>query len=298
LNLLGAGSATSVERYLVFVQAGIIAVFGVWAFFFGFSNQNLTIGLSEFGINAFIAASVSFVSFEGWQLQLYSQGEFENPKQTLKKGIFISIAIAAFIYILVGFVITSLLPPATIGAQPEAALLFASLEINRWLALAVGISALVATSSAVNSTLFNSAIFAGSLASQEILPEEMGSHGNRTVPIRAVVIIGALTALFTSFGSLEAVVEFASLMYIVVFGSVCALALLYRDEANISSIPPIIGVVGCVFFFFALLWFLYTRLYSVFVLVVAIAVVVFAIEALYFERSSIEKGVQDIEQDL
>jgi amino acid transporter len=298
LNLLGAGSATSVERYLVLVQAGIIAVFGVWAFFFGFSNQNLTVGLSEFGINAFIAASVSFVSFEGWQLQLYSQGEFENPKQTLKKGIFISIAIAAFIYILVGFVITSLLPPATIGAQPEAALLFASLEINRWLALAVGISALVATSSAVNSTLFNSAIFAGSLASQEILPEEMGSHGNRTVPIRAVVIIGALTALFTSFGSLEAVVEFASLMYIVVFGSICVLALLNRDQANISAIPPIVGAIGCVFFFFALLWYLYTRLYSVFILVVAIAVVVFAIEGLYFRRGSIETGLEKVEQEL
>jgi amino acid transporter len=68
LNFLGAGSATSVERYLVFVQAGIISIFGIWAFFFGFSNQSLTVGLPEFGINAFIAASVSFVSFGGRQL--------------------------------------------------------------------------------------------------------------------------------------------------------------------------------------------------------------------------------------
>ncbi|PSP90807.1 APC family permease [Halobacteriales archaeon QS_4_69_34] len=298
LNLLGAGSSTAVERYLVIVQAGIIAVFGVWALFFGFANRSLGLGLSEFGINAFVAASVSFVSFEGWQLQLYSQSEFENPKQTLKKGIYLSIAVASFIYVLVGFVITSLLPPATIGAQPEAALLFASLEIDQYLALAVGISALVATASAVNSTLFNSAIFADNLASRDILPEEMGSHGDRTVPIYAVLVIGFLTALFTSFGSLEAVVEFASLMYIVVFGAVCALAFLYREEADISAISPLVGVVGCVFFFFALLWFLYTRLYSVFVLVVAIAIVVFAVEALYFGRDSIRKGAQEIEEDI
>jgi amino acid transporter len=298
LNLLGAGSATSVERYLVFVQAGIIGVFGVWALFFGFGNQSLKLGLSEFGINAFIAASVSFVSFEGWQLQFYSQSEFENPKQTLKTGIFISIGIAAFIYILVGFVITSLLPPATVGAQPEAALLFASLEINRYLALAVGISALVATASAVNSTLFNSAIFADNLVSRDILPEEMGSHGDRTVPIRAALAIGFLTALFTSFGSLEAVVEFASLMYIVVFGAVCGLALLYRDEADISAIPPAIGIIGCAFFFVALLWYLYTRLYSVFVLVVAITVVVFAVESLYFERDAISEGIEAVEEDI
>jgi amino acid transporter len=298
LNLLGAGSSTAVERYLVIVQAGIIAVFGVWALFFGFANQSLRLELSEFGMNAFVAASVSFVSFEGWQLQLYSQSEFENPKQTLKKGIYISIAVASFIYVLVGFVITSLLPPATIGAQPEAALLFASLEIDQYLALAVGISALVATASAVNATLFNSAIFADNLVSRDILPEEMGSHSDRTVPIYAVLVIGFLTALFTSFGSLEAVVEFASLMYIVVFGAVCALAFLYREEADISAIPPLVGVVGCVFFFFALLWFLYTRLYSVFVLVVAIAIVVFAVEALYFERDSIRKGVQEIEEDI
>jgi amino acid transporter len=298
LNFLGAGSSTSVERYLVFIQAGIIAVFGVWALFFGFANQTLTVGLSEFGINAFIAASVSFVSFEGWQLQLYSQDEFENPKQTLKKGIFISIAIAAFIYILVGFVLTSIVPPAVVSAQPEASLLFASLEINQYLALAVGISALVATSSALNSTLFNSAIFADNLVSRDVLPEEMGSHGNRTVPIRAVLVIGFFTALFTSFGSLEAVVEFASLMYIVVFGSICALALANRDQADISAIPPAVGLVGCVFFFFALLWYLYTQLYSVFVLVVAIAIVVFAIEALYFERGALEQGLQEAEEDI
>lgn len=298
LNLLGAGSATSVERWLVLVQAGIISIFGIWAFFFGFSNQSLTIGLSEFGINAFIAASVSFVSFEGWQLQLYSQDEFKNPKQTLKKGIYISISVAAFIYILVGFVITSLLPPSVVAAQPEAALLFASLEINRWLALAVGISALVSTASAVNSTLFNSAILADNLASDEILPERMGSGEGRTIPIVSVLIIGGLTALFTSFGSLEAVVEFASLMYIAVFGSVCFLALLYRNEADISAIPPIIGAVGCVFFFGALLWYLYTQLYSVFVLVVAITVAVFLVEALYFERDSINQGLQKVKEDL
>jgi amino acid transporter len=298
LNFLGAGSATSVERYLVFVQAGIISIFGIWAFFFGFSNQSLTVGLSEFGINAFIAASVSFVSFEGWQLQLYSQDEFENPKETLKKGIYISIGIAAFIYILVGFVLTSLLPPEVIGAQPEAALLFASLEINRWLALAVGISALVSTASAVNSTLFNAAIFADKLASRNVLPDEMSSSEGRTVPIVAVLVIGGLTALFTSFGSLEAVVEFASLMYIVVFGSVSALALMHRDQADISAIPPAIGVIGSAFFFVALLWFLYTQLYSVFVLVVAIAVVVFAVEGLYFRRDSLEKGLQSAEQEL
>ncbi|WP_122089730.1 amino acid permease [Halalkalicoccus subterraneus] len=143
LNLLGAGSTAAVERYLVFVQAGIIGLFGPIALWFGFSNQILQIGFSELGrslssfdFNPIIAASVGFVSFEGWQLLFYDQEQFDDPDETIAKGIFISIPIAAFIYVLVGFVITSLLLEEVVAAQPEAALLYGGLVISKWLALA------------------------------------------------------------------------------------------------------------------------------------------------------------------
>jgi amino acid transporter len=298
LNLLGASASGAAERYLVFVQAGIIAVFGLVGLWFGVSNHQLHLGLSEFGLNPVVAASVGFVSFEGWQLLFYDQEQFSDAQETLAKGVFISIPIAAAIYILVGFVITSLLPVSVVTAQPEAALLYGALRISEWLALAVAVAGLVSTASAINSTLFSESIFAKNLIADGILPEEMGDPDEGAAPTRTVLVIGALTAAFTTLGSLEAVVEFASLSFIAVFGAVSALALTRHDEGDYSRVPPLVGAVGSVAFFVMLLWFLYARLPEVLVLVVVIALVVFGLEAAYFERDSIREGVKEIEQEL
>ena len=300
LNLFGAGSSAAVERYLVFVQAGIIAAFGLIGLWFGFSNQQLQLGLSEFGLNPIIGASVGFVSFEGWQLLFYDQEQFEDPDRTLAKGVFISIPIAALIYILVGFVITSLLPEEVVAAQPEAALLYGALRISKWLALAVGIAGLVSTASAINSTMFSEALFAKNLISDDILPDEMGDPDEQAAPTRTVLVIGFLTAAFASLGSLEAVVEFASLAFIFVFGVVSALALARSraDDAPINPAPPLVGAVGSAAFFVMLLWYLYAQLPEVFWLVVVIAAIVFTVEAAYFNRQSIGEGIRQVEKRL
>ena len=295
LNMAGAHITGATERYLVFVQAGIIALFGLIALWFGLEQGSLRFGLSEFGMSPIIAASVGFVSFEGWQLLLYDAEQFENPQETLAKGVFISIPIAGLIYILVGFVITSLLPVAVVTAQPEAALLYAGLRISPWLALAIGLAGLVSTASAINSTLFSESIFAKNLIADDILPAEMGDADQDDPPARTVLVIGVLTAAFTVLGSLEAVVEFASLSFIVVFGIVNGLAIAHHDPDTMSRLPPLFGAIGSAGFFVMLLWFLYNRLPHVFTLVIAIAIVVFTLEALYFERDTIRDGVETLE---
>ncbi|WP_408958857.1 APC family permease [Natrinema sp. 74] len=298
VNLLGAGSSAAVERYLVFVQAGIIAVFGLIGLWFGAANYQLRLGFAELGLNPIIAASVGFVSFEGWQLLFYDQDQFDDPDETLAKGVFVSIPIAASIYILVGFVITTLLPEEVIAAQPEPALLYGALLISKWLALAVGIAGLVSTASAINSTMFSEAIFAKNLISDDILPDEMGDADAAAAPERTVIVIGVLTAAFTALGSLEAVVEFASLAFIVVFGAMSALALTVRGEedVDVNPIPPLLGTIGSAAFFVMLTWYLYSQLPAVFWLVVAIAAAVFAVEGMYFKREELAEGVQQVEK--
>jgi amino acid transporter len=298
INLLGAGSSAAVERYLVFVQAGIIAAFGLIGLWFGAANYQLRLGFAELGLNPILAASVGFVSFEGWQLLFYDQEQFDDPDETLAKGVFISIPIAAAIYILVGFVITTLLPEEVVAAQPEPSLLYAALTVSKWLALAVGLAGLISTASAINSTLFSEAIFAKNLISDDILPDEMGDADADAAPSRTVIVIGLLTAAFTVLGSLEAIVEFASLAFIVVFGAMSALALTVRDaeDVDVNPIPPLLGVVGSAAFFVMLTWYLYSQLPAVFWLVVAIAAVVFGVEAMYFKRETLSEGVRQVEK--
>jgi amino acid transporter len=296
LNLLGAGSSTSTERYLVVIQAGIIFVFGLIALGFGFTHNELQTGLSKITIDPLVAGAVSFVSFEGWQLLFYDQEQFEDPVETLANGVFSSILIAGVIYILVGFVVPSLIAPAAVAAQPEAALNFAGLRVSKWLALGVTIAALVSTASAINSTMFSNAIFAKNLVSDGILPDRFSDTSHSDVPTRPVLIIGVLVIAVTLKGSLESIVEFASLTYIVVYGSVNAIALSHRDSDHISPIPPIIGLVGSITFFVLLLRYLYLVKRPVFTAVVLIALVVFGIETIYFERDVIKTEVEEVEE--
>lgn len=298
LNLLGTGSTTRVERYLVVIQAGIITVFGLWALYFGFSHGQLRMGLSDLSLDPVIAGAVSFVSFEGWQLLFYDQEQFEDPVETLATGVFVAIGIAAFIYILVGFVVTSLVPPETITAQPEAGLVFAALEINQWLALGIVVAALVSTASAINATLFSEALFAKHLIADDILPDQLGGTGHNEIPKRIVVVLGVLIILFTVRGSLEGIVEFASLTFIAVYSSVNAVAVVNHDDAGISRLPPVLGLVGSVVFFVLLLRHLYFVKRAVFSAVVLIAIAVFAVEALYFERGAIEEAVEELEEQV
>jgi len=214
--------------------------------------------------------------------------------------VFISIPIAAAIYILVGFVITTLLPEEVVAAQPEPSLLYAALTVSKWLALAVGLAGLISTASAINSTLFSEAIFAKNLISDDILPDEMGDADADAAPSRTVIVIGLLTAAFTVLGSLEAIVEFASLAFIVVFGAMSALALTVRDaeDVDVNPIPAAARRrrLGGLLRHADVTWYLYSQLPAVFWLVVAIAAVVFGVEAMYFKRETLSEGVRQVEK--
>lgn len=303
LNLLGARESGIVEDVLVFLKVGIIVLFGIWGLWWGATHHTINLGLSELGIDPVIAAAVSFVSFEGWQLLLYDQEQFENPKETLTKAIYIAIPIAALIYILVSFVTTSLLPPETVSARPEAALLFASIKINIWLMYAVALSALFSTASAINATMFSTALFSKGLIEDGLLPAVFESSEEEGLPDKLIGLIGFLTILFTVYGSLTGITEFASLSFIVVFGAMCTLAYVYRGDhedydERISAIPPVVGALGCLLFFPLLLWHLFAVQRPVFEAVVLIALAVFSLEFLYFKRDAISRGVASFREQL
>ena len=131
-----------------------------------------------------------------------------------------------------------------------------------------------------------------------VVDEVVGDPSADAAPTRTLIVIGALTAAFTALGSLEAVVEFASLAFIIVFGAMSALALTVRDEADVNPVPPLIGATGSAAFFVMLTWYLYSQLPAVFWLVVVIAAAVFAIEAVYFKREALSDGVVAVEKRL
>ncbi len=136
------------------------------------------------------------------------------------------------------------------------------------------------------------------MVSEDYLPAQVGGNGDGE-PVRALVILGTLTAAFTVLGSLDGISSFASLAFITIFGAASYLAFRNRSGDDVkTSVVPAVGTVGAIATIGALLWHLYTSENSVFWTVAAITVAVVAIELLYFERKSIENGVSSMESEL
>ena len=290
LNLLGAAETGKAEDVLTFFKVAVIGVFGLWGVWYALNGHTLAFGFSNLAsVSPVMGAAMSFVAFQGWQLLMYAQGQFEDPVENVRTAIYVSIPAATLLYVLVAFTTVSLLELAVISVSPEVSLLYAALEfMGRIGAFVVGLSALFSTASAVNATLFSSALFSSSLIEMGLLPQRFGS-GDDGVPGTLVVLLGALSAAFAVLGNLRSITSFASLAFIAVFGGMSYLAYANRSDIDGLVTPvPILGLVGTVVFFPLLLFDLYVTNPATFYLVLLIAALVVGSELLYFEREAVE----------
>jgi len=122
-----------------------------------------------------------------------------------------------------------------------------------------------------------------------MLPESVESDGD--APIRPLLVLGTLTAVFTFFGSLDSITSFASLAFISIFGAISYLALRERKDVKTALIPAL-GTLGAAATVVALLWHLYTTKIGTFWTVIGISVAVLVVELLYFQGAEIRRGVE------
>ena len=296
LNLVGVSETGTAEDVLTFVKVAIIGLFGLWGVVYATGGHTLRLGLGQVAsVSPIMGAAMSFVAFQGWQLLLYDQSQFSDPDEQIPKAVLVSIPAATLLYILVALTTVALLPLAEIAVAPEVSLLYAGIQFMGPIgALVIGLSALFSTASAVNATLFSSALFSNRLIDMGVLPDRLGSDSDdddgEAIPGTVVVVIGVLSSAFAVFGSLMSITSFASLAFIATFGGMSYLAWDRRDDIDDIVAPiPLVGLAGCVLFFPLLLYNLFITSPATFWLVIIIGVVVLGTELLYFEREPIEQ---------
>ncbi|WP_253521040.1 APC family permease [Halorussus vallis] len=299
LNLMGASETGKAEDVLTFFKVVVIGGFGVWGVWYAFTAETLTFGFGSLGFSPVIGAAMSFVAFQGWQLLMYDQDQFENPEENIRKAIYFSIPVATLLYVLVAFTTVSILELSVIAVAPEVSLLYAALPfMGRVGAFIIGLSALFSTASAVNATLFSGAQFSRDLIDSGLLPQQFQGDGDQEVPSKLVIVLGALSAAFAVYGSLSSITSFASLAFIAVFGAMSYLAFRERDDIDDLLTPvPVVGMVGTGLFFPLLLYNLWLNDPGTFYLVLLISIVVVGSELIYFEREPIEQAVPGLEHD-
>ncbi|MHB9288440.1 APC family permease [Halobacteriales archaeon Cl-PHB] len=306
LNLLGAKATGSTENVLVTGKILVLVLFGLGGLVLVVADSALRFSPGAGQLTSagpLIAAAICFVAFQGWQLLFYDQDGIQDPVSTIRKAVYVSIPVAVGIYVLVGTVTVTIVPEA-LQSHPHTALataagqVLAPVGLREVGAVAISLSALLSTGSAINATMFSTGYFAKGMLTDDLLPDRVGDASASGVPTRTLLVIGVVTAGLTAVGSLGAITSFASLAFILVFGGVSALAFTQRDHDQVSAVPPAVGALGSFAFFPLMLFHLFSNEPGTFYTVVAIAAAVLFVELLYFERDVLATEVEAYEPDV
>ncbi|WP_091385071.1 APC family permease [Microbulbifer marinus] len=225
LNLRGVAEAGWVEVFLVWFKLIVLLGLAAWGIA-KWQPEMLSRGIEDKGLAAalFGAASV-FMAYEGFQLLAYDYDDIKDPSSTLPKAVLSAITIVIVVYVLVAIGTAMLIGADQVVKHEEVALAIAGKEALGTTGLViVTIAAAFSTGSAINSTLFATARLALTVAKAGELPKALTHRDSAGIPDRAVLILGIAGALLAAIGTLEMLVEAASLAFLLTFSVVCALA--------------------------------------------------------------------------
>ena len=246
INLRGAGQAAGVEIAIVVVKLAILtalAGFGLSKF----DAANLEIAAQPGLIGIVIGAASVFMAYEGFELLAYDYDEMQDRKRTITKVMPLAIGSAALIYVMVAIAVPMLTGTKAVIADGEVALSNAGkAAFGRAGLISVTIAAALSTASAINATLFSSARLAKEVAADGSLPRQLGNSNSQGSPYWAVLTLSALALTLALIGGLDGLVSGASIVFLLVFGTLNALAV----RRNVGS--RWITLAGAVLSFLAL----------------------------------------------
>ncbi len=242
VNLRSAKTSGHTEDLVVYAKILILAVFAIAGL------QTVDVHrmqpLFDKGVaSVFMAGALIFVAYEGFQLINNAVQETREPEKNIPRGIFGSIAITSSIYILLAIVAIGNLPQKRIIAAEEYALAEAARPVlGEAGVVLVGVAALLATSSAINATVFGAARLMAEMAEGRHMPEALARRNAEDVPWLAVVAMTVLGLLFALLGGLEIIASFSSMTFLLVSIAVSVANLKLKDKTRSRPVIVFAGI--------------------------------------------------------
>lgn len=243
VNLKGVGKASMVEIVTVYGKLIVLvglAIIGLLAW----SPEQLTSGISPKPWHvAIIGAGTIFMAYEGFQLLSYDYDDLKRPNSTLPKATTWAVISVIIIYLLVTFGTTMLVGAETLIEKKEVALSIAGKKaLGTFGLIIVTIAAAFSTGSAINATLFSTSRLMESVAEKKDLPHLFAKENSSDIPYYALLTIAGFAALLAIIGSLDSLVDAASIIFLFTFGTVNFIA--FQQKVKLRWIS-FLGASAC-----------------------------------------------------
>jgi amino acid transporter len=246
INIWSVKGMGKVEDLMVYTKLIILAIIS----FVLINNSNTTLPTllqdqSEVSVlSILIVASITFVAYEGFQLVINAVNEMDAPDKNIPKAIYSAIFFAVLIYVIIALGAILAIPFDELVDNKEYALASGAENVlGHWGTELVIIGALLATSSAISGTVFGASRQMAVIANDGYFPAILSRHVNH-IPVYAIISMCVLAFLLVLVGSLEVILEFGSVTFLIVSLLMAFANYKIRHLTNSSTLVTIISFLG------------------------------------------------------
>lgn len=237
-----------------------------------------------------IVASITFVAYEGFQLVINAVEEMDSPERNIPKAIYSAIFLAVVIYVVIALGAILAIPFDDIIQNKEYALAAGANDVlGHWGAELVIVGALLATSSAISGTLFGASRQVAVIADDGYFPALLAIRKNR-IPTNAILCMSALAFLLVLAGSLQVILEFGSVTFLLVSLLMAIANFKIRHLTHSSLIVTSISIFGLAMGAMLILYFEFSTQPEQLIFIVSIYALLTASAWLYARTKSSKRN--------
>lgn len=220
INILGAKQVARAQTAIISFELIILIAFICFGFF-KVPTPTLPAHTAKDGIVGVLsAAGLLYVTYEGFGVVTNAAGNMKNPKKQLPIALFVSLGIVMIIYILASFVvIRSIGVNEAIKNEGHVLAVAGQAVFGNVGMILIDLAALIATASAVNSTMFGDQNLAIRISKIEEIPYQFGVM-TKVGGTWGLFITSLLVCAFVIVFPLSSVGEMASLAFLLVYAMV------------------------------------------------------------------------------
>ncbi|MCB1009211.1 MAG: amino acid permease, partial [Acidobacteria bacterium] len=244
INLTSARLVAKSESYIVVTKLAILAVV-IAAGTPSLSSARLAPATTWPPLASVLAAGMLiFVAYEGFELIANASADIRRPERNLPLAFGLSVGLVLALYVAIAAVVVGSLSPERIAADADVALAVAAgASLGHAGFTLVAISALLATLSATNATLYGAARLSFTLATEgELTLAFERKEWNQPIGLHVTALVGLALAIGLPLTSLSTV---CSAIFLLVFAVVNAAAFRSATTTGGGRWVPGLGVLGC-----------------------------------------------------
>ena len=255
LLLRGAKESVRANTVMVIIKLVVLALF----IFVGLGNIN-TANYTPFAPNGFTGihqgAAIVFFAYIGFDAISTAAEETKNPQRNLPIGILGGLAICTLIYVVIGGVITGMVPYTELGVADPLARALELIGYNR-VGLIVAFGAVISMSAVLLVFQYGQPRIFMAMARDGLLPQWVARIDPKTrIPYTATLITGVLVAVASAVGDAAETYDLTNVGTLFAFALVCAGVLVLRvvepDRHRPFKVPFVwviapLGVAACLF---------------------------------------------------